>query len=237
MKDQYFGDVNDYRKYGLLRALQHDTTLNLLVAWMLTPDDGGTDGGLRRHLHAPERWKHLDPALYDGLASALAPDVPRRVSLIEDSGLLPRASFFSRVVPDARSDRDLWRRALLAAATGAQLVFLDPDNGIEVASKPIGRKDSSKFVAWNEIQDLWDAGHSLLIYQHFRRARRNDFTRQMVADLRSRTRAGLVEAFRTPHVLFLLAAQPQHEAPLLGGLARVAASWKGQIDVMGFSTG
>jgi hypothetical protein len=44
MKDQYFGDINDYRKYGLLRAIQSRGTGRLLVAWMLTPADGGRDG-------------------------------------------------------------------------------------------------------------------------------------------------------------------------------------------------
>ena len=29
MKDQYFGDINDYRKYGLLRALQAGSGLGL----------------------------------------------------------------------------------------------------------------------------------------------------------------------------------------------------------------
>ena len=40
MKNQYFGDVNDYRKYGLLRVLQREANLRCVVAWMLTPDDG-----------------------------------------------------------------------------------------------------------------------------------------------------------------------------------------------------
>ena len=44
MKDQYFGDINDYRKYGLLRAVVCTSGLRLMVAWMLTPDDGSTDG-------------------------------------------------------------------------------------------------------------------------------------------------------------------------------------------------
>lgn len=47
MKDQYFGDVNDYRNYGPLPALQSQGNGSLLVAWMLTLDDGGRDGGRR----------------------------------------------------------------------------------------------------------------------------------------------------------------------------------------------
>jgi len=39
MKNQYFGDINGYRKYGLLRALQSNWAGRLLVAWMLIHDD------------------------------------------------------------------------------------------------------------------------------------------------------------------------------------------------------
>ena len=55
MKNQYFGDINDYRKYGLIRALQAEAQLRALVAWMLTPNDGRRDGGLRSYLREPGR--------------------------------------------------------------------------------------------------------------------------------------------------------------------------------------
>src|SRR5689334_17138573 len=44
MKHQYFGDVNDYRKYGLLRSIQKEAGLRVAVCWMLTPNDGRSDG-------------------------------------------------------------------------------------------------------------------------------------------------------------------------------------------------
>ncbi len=50
MEDQYFGDINDYRKYGLIRVLQAETGLRVLITWMLTPDDGRRDGELRAYL-------------------------------------------------------------------------------------------------------------------------------------------------------------------------------------------
>ena len=44
MKNQYFGDVNDYRKYGLLRVFANQAAFNIGVCWMLTPDDERRDG-------------------------------------------------------------------------------------------------------------------------------------------------------------------------------------------------
>ena len=36
MKDKYFGDVNDYKKYILLRLLSKNGKLKVMVCWMLT---------------------------------------------------------------------------------------------------------------------------------------------------------------------------------------------------------
>ena len=51
MKVQYFGDVNDYRKYILLRRISSE--LKIGVCWMLTPDDGRPDGANRGYLTDP----------------------------------------------------------------------------------------------------------------------------------------------------------------------------------------
>ena len=77
MKNQYFGDINDYRKYGLLRLLQSTGNGRLLVAWMLTPDDGSRDGGRRSYLRDPGAWNRYEAELFSGLADLLrAPFVP-----------------------------------------------------------------------------------------------------------------------------------------------------------------
>jgi hypothetical protein len=141
------------------------------------------------------------------------------VTLIERSNLLANASYYSSVVPDGRGDRDIWRLGLSNAARNIDLVFVDPDNGIEVPSTPIGRKGSSKYVEWRDIQLLWGIGCSVLVYQHFVREPRKAFAERMLSELRLRTGARFTEAFRTPHVLFLLALQEHHE---LGARAALA---------------
>lgn len=235
MKNQYFGDVNDYRKYGLLRALQAGGDGSLLVAWMLTPNDGGRDGRLRAYLEAPDTWAHYDRDLYEGLARLLGSVSQPTVSLLEGSGLLPRVRYHSAVVPDARQERDAWRSDLLRAASDVDLVFVDPDNGIEVPSKPVGHKGSSKYATWAEIEGLWEAGCSILIYQHFRRESRESFAERMVSELRDRTGAAFAEALRTPHVLFLLAAQERHEERLRDAVSLLPQRWNGQIAPMGLA--
>jgi len=62
MKNQYFGDINDYGKYGLLRILAGFGELKIAVCWMLTPDDGRRDGRLIQYLKQPEKWRKYDPS-------------------------------------------------------------------------------------------------------------------------------------------------------------------------------
>ena len=71
MKNQYFGDINDFRKYGLLRTIQRESGLGIGVCWFLTADDGGVDGRLMKYLNQPSRWRHYDSELYDKLQSLL----------------------------------------------------------------------------------------------------------------------------------------------------------------------
>ena len=69
MKNQYFGDVNDYRKYGLLRLLAGGGTLRIGVCWMLTPNDSGPDGKKTEYLDDRNRdeWQCYDHELYEFL--------------------------------------------------------------------------------------------------------------------------------------------------------------------------
>ena len=97
----------------------------------------------------------------------------------------------------------------LQSLRGADLIFFDPDNGIETKTRPRSRKDSPKFLYWDEIGAAYEAGHSLLIYQHFTREVRSAFTSRLLEQLRRETGAEVVRAIQTPHVVFLLASSNQ----------------------------
>jgi len=231
VKNHYFGDVNDYRKYGLLRVLSHETGLRCLVAWMLTPDDGRPDGRLTQYLTHPDTWRSYDPDLFDTLRAAVSVRGIRDVDVIVSSGLLPGASFFPGIVPDQLPERTQWSDHLLAASVGHDLVFLDPDNGIEVKSKPIGCKDSSKFVCWRELNALFEKGASLLVYQHYPRRPRKEFTSALAERLSRQLGINQVITFSTSNVLFLLAPQSRHEHAMRSAAESIAEKWQGQFQV------
>jgi hypothetical protein len=146
MKNQYFGDINDYRKYGLIRCIINAGNFRILVAWMLTPDDGSADGKFTEYLSKPNQWQLFDPELYKDLQYLLSSNSLRKVELIERTNLLPNAKYFSDIVPDASEERINWTKKLITVSEESELIFIDPDNGIEVNSKPYGRKHSSKFL-------------------------------------------------------------------------------------------
>ena len=82
---------------------------------------------------------------------------------------------------------------------------------------------------------LWQRGCSILIYQHFPHERREVFAKRMVSELNRRTGAGFTEAFRTPHVLFLLAAQERHQPGVRDAILVLQQRWPRQIDPMGLA--
>ncbi len=94
MKIQYFGDVNDYRKYALLRLLAKEGGFKIGVCWMLTEDDGGPHGKNRGYRDEPSKWNGFDPELFDLLTAV--PDQPGEADLqrVERQGLIPEAIYF-----------------------------------------------------------------------------------------------------------------------------------------------
>jgi hypothetical protein len=230
LKNQYFGDVNDYLKFGLLRVLGEAARLRVGVAWMLTPDDGRSDGS-RTGYRQRSAWRVHDPDLYDRLASLDSGRRARRVSWMRRWKLVPDALDFDALVPEAAAERERWMRSALRALAGCPVLFFDPDNGFEVKSVPRGRRCSNKYLYWDEACAAWTGGHSLLVYQHFARRDRDAHACELYACARGRLRDARVTLFRSAHVLFLLAARPEHAAALARAADRVGERWSGRIEV------
>jgi hypothetical protein len=228
MKHQYFGDISDYRKYGLLRCLSA-AGLRLGVFWMLTSDDDRSDGRRTGYLDEPAAWRRFDPELFDFLAGSVRAG-RRDVAAFESSGLTVDARYCASPLDNSAMARPAWFDRGLADLASTDLVFFDPDNGLEVSSIGYGKRGSRKYVYWREIAATWAAGHSLLIFQHFNRSARGAFIERLWADLERRTSGSRVAALATSHVLFLFAVQPRHAARFDRAMQFVSERWRGQID-------
>lgn len=146
MKDQYFGDVNDFRKYGLLRVLAGPDRLRLGVCWMLTAPDGRSDGEFLAYLDQPKNYRHRDPVLFDWLRQVVGAEKDRRTARIEASTILGSALFQPRLLADALREREAYFAECAEKFAGCDLVFFDPDTGLEVKSVPCGRRNSCKYL-------------------------------------------------------------------------------------------
>jgi hypothetical protein len=232
VKDQYCGDVHDYRKYGLLRHLLRSGFERPMVVWMLTPDESTRDGNFRAYLDNPQKYESFDSALFGLLRDRITSTTPS-VALIEKIGVLKSASFHYDQVPDKQAAREEWRERMLVKARERDLVFFDPDNGIEVMSKPVGRKGSSKYVFWKEIEGVWSGGSSVLLYQHLSRVKREVLAQRLKDELIRRTGASRAAVFSSPNVLFLLAAHPNHAKHFEAAITSVGRSFTDHVKLLG----
>ena len=225
MKDQYVGDINDYRKYAILRALAGDGATRVGVCWMRTPPDGRSDGRMIEYLAKPQEWRSFDPPLFDLLRSAAGAPDGRRLALIEESGAIPGATYYDDMVPSGVAPRAAYFTGAMRALAGCDLVFFDPDNGLDVPSVGPARRDAPKFVYLAEIAAAYAAGHSMIFYQHFPRVARDAF----IAQVSARLRHGMPDAqqwvFRTAHVAFFLLARPEHTAVITARIIAGAERW------------
>lgn len=231
MKDQYVGDVNDYVKYALLRTLAQDAS-GLAVAWMATPSDGRSDGLRLRYLAQPRTFQRIDPDVFRTLDD-LVTNGQRTIRDIEMSSILRGAAFVSDLLRDDLTAREEYFERVWCASSGRALLFFDPDNGLEVRSVQKGKRNSSKYLYWDELATAYSLGHSLVVYQHFPRRARAAFVRDLSSRASSETQCPDVHAVVTAHVAFLILPQRQWSSTISARLnafatrasLQLATSW------------
>jgi hypothetical protein len=231
MKNQYFGDINDYKKYSLLRHLSGNGQIETVVCWVLTEDDNGTDGKRIRYLEQPDTWQKYDPIVYEHLREHVLDKGIRHINVIAQAKVLRNCRFYNEFIRDDVNLRDQYFEKLLKFAEGADLVFFDPDNGLEVKSVPRGKKKSSKYIYWSEVEKSYNSGHSILLYQHFPRKPRESFIRSLIQRFRALEGVRTVFSYCTFHVAFLLIPQPHHENMFIENSCKIRETWGDLIRV------
>ena len=106
MQDDYVGDIGDFAKYGLLRALTLGKRLG--VAWYRNHTAGAPgDGRHREYLDRPDEFRALDSDLFDALKTT-----DRSVEAVQRSGILENAVFAGDPldIPRRIKCRASWRR-------------------------------------------------------------------------------------------------------------------------------
>jgi hypothetical protein len=231
MKDQYIGDKTDYVKYSFLRHILA-AGLHLSINWMWTPNDGSSDGNGNGYLQYPRRWRHYDAAVFDVLTAAVHTG-NRTLAFVERSGILDPATLLSRPCPAEPNSRQCLFDDFVSQLDCNTVAFLDPDNGLEVASCAYGRRGSEKYLYWHELLRIWPVSGSIVICQHFPRVKRDRFLRQLGREIESRLSESTVWALSAPRAAFLLAVRNAHENQMVSALTAMADVWRDEIQALG----
>ena len=235
MQNRYVGDVGDFAKHGLLRRLSEVTDapdLRLGLVWYLFPDerhDGDSNkisraGELVGYLD-PERadaatYRDCDPDLWEVLGTFVR-EGRRCVHCVQKSAILPAGTLYYDAalsfipgLPQATREtvRDHWFAGALRATASADLVCVDPDNGIAQPDM-MYRQRGPKYTYISDLQEFWDRGQSLVVYQHRDRTKAS----VQIAGITTTLRNGLPGAepiplqfsTRSARVFFVL-PQPAH---------------------------
>jgi hypothetical protein len=160
MQDRYAGDVGDFGKFAVLRAVAPGRKLG--VCWYRCSGAGedNNDGRHVDYLRRPERYRALDPIAFDAMARVVASR--RSLRALEDAALLPGARYHGAEIPSDKRRRREWFRELDAAVADCDLVFTDADNGFEWSQL------TPKCVGRDEARALRKRGRALLMSRALR---------------------------------------------------------------------
>ena len=162
MQERRFGSIGDLVKLAFLRHLQEGR--HLAVCWYLT-GQGANRPLAEKHfayLKRPDEFRNLAPEIFDTLKSVVENSAVglNYITTLEASGVLNGAVFHHDQVPRRATLRKSWTTSLVVSVSKANLIFLDPDNGIQ------GRRLTPKHVAPDEIAALRRQDRVLVTFQH-----------------------------------------------------------------------
>ena len=207
MKNQYFGDQNDYFKYDLLIFLAEQLAgiKRLSIVWMLTEDDGSQDGNKRRYLVGTFR-----DTLHEFLQNPESCDPG--ISHLKDYFEKRSFGFEFRSYGDGlesgefkNEKREQYFAGIPEQDLKSALVFIDLDNGLEPRSG--GGRDGSKYVKLSDLKflfDRMDRKSVLVIYQHLPRMHRKLFLYSLHRDLRECLNCPVPASITDNQVAFLI---------------------------------
>lgn len=185
MKNQYFADVGDFGKYGMLSHLS-GASLNIGINWYLTENDTTTDGKYVDYFNKPDFLacdRELHDFLYDCIihgrrnVSELS-RFPKYIGTMMYDTIL-NVDHINALSPEGRDRRckvrKEWFQNSMDVLEQCDLIFCDPDNGIETRSLSYVGKDSVKYVFIDEIKDMLNRGKSVICYNHRDRSKEEDY--------------------------------------------------------------
>jgi hypothetical protein len=222
MQVQQIGGIGDFGKFALLRHLMKDR--RLAVCWYLTGASDGTKDRDRHfeYLKRPDEFRHFAPEVFDHLvefdggSGALIDPLTE----LHMSRMLGNAVFLRQEVPQRASLRRQWLDGLVDSVRGSNLVFLDPDSGIQ------GKRLTASHVALAEIAALRMPDRALII-GHQQSGRRSEV--KFLDDQMRSLGCDPVEIIRLRLVTSRFYVIADHDSAMTELIATFAKKWGDRI--------
>lgn len=166
MKDQYVADIGDYGKYSLLRAFA-EAGVKIGVNWYYTGGDGTKDGKFTGYLDKPEEYKGPCEVVFEAMNKIFRSE-NRTVEAVEEAKIIPDCCYFGtemifKGTPDEREQkRSEWFDQSLKKLAPADLIYLDPDNGLLANEKIQRRKVALKYALPDEVSKYYKKGKNIV---------------------------------------------------------------------------
>ncbi len=178
MKNQFFADRRDFFKYDLLLEMMEKAGFIRQLSFipLLTPNDNRIGGRLTRY-----ECENRRRGLYEFLRNCLS-NRQRDVVLLRTffGNRNIRYSPFRDSAYFTHQTRCEYFHSIPDSSFREALLFLDPDNGLEVSS--MNSANGDKYVRYDEAKELFgrmDASSLLVIYQHLPRQNRKLFFQRL----------------------------------------------------------
>lgn len=183
MQDRYAGDIGDFSKFSLLKALN---AAQLGIVWYRYPDESHNSDGHHTHYLNQQPYRQCDAALCNSM-QRVTESRERSIAALEQTvtDYLPAGTRYfgelchfhkqypgqARAAQSAREQaRVEWLQRALEVVEGCDVVCLDPDNGLEVAScSKLSQSKAGKYAFLHEIEAFAKRHDLVVLYQHLSR--------------------------------------------------------------------
>lgn len=240
MQDRYAGDVGDFGKFGLLRALQQQN-LRLGINWYKVQSPDFEKDRTGEYLQQDgkheikDRYAACDPELAEKLRTIFRDGKNRSIAALQRAQLLDadRCTYYNDELK--LNDRAAWHKGALEALKNCDLVFLDPDNGLLPESVGLRSARSIKYVLDNEWKDYLRKEKSVVLYSHRPRKKASVHFLEMQKRFSEREDNGpreiqvLTFPKGTVRDYFLIAAKEAHAASIRRAVDAMAQGPWGQM--------
>jgi hypothetical protein len=210
VKNQYFGDIRDLFKYDLItEIIKGINEINQFTFIpMLTQDDSRSDGNLREYMTAKAGYKNNELVNFLSIHTQEKNDFRNIETHFETQGIKSfiyngNGSYFTK------GFRQKYFSSIDSSLLQDSLIFLDPDNGLEI------KKSNEKHVLYSEVKSLYNRmgdNSALMIIQFFGRQKHIPYIKTRINELRNLTNSSPLFISDNSIVFFFLTkAQNIHD--------------------------